>query len=192
MTGRGDRLRLVPLGDEAPGGNEDARLLARIAAGGIAALGDLYEKYARSLHPFVRHLVGADDADDVVQAVFERVLRAASAYDPAAASARPWLYGIAVRLVRERRRASTRFARAMARVFEAHRERGGPPLDERHDLSTGLMRLSDTKRAVLLLSEVEGFTCEEIAEVCSVPVGTVWTRLHHARKELRMHLSRKS
>lgn len=192
MKARGDRLHLVALGDQALNGREDARIVARIAAGDIAALGELYEKYGRSLHPFVRHLVGVDEADDVAQAVFERVLRAASAYDPSVASARPWLFGIAVRLVREHRRASTRFARAMSRLFETRREPGGAPLDERHDLSTGLARLSDTKRAVLLLSEVEGFTCEEIAEACSVPVGTVWTRLHHARKELRVHLSRKS
>jgi len=38
---------------------------------------------------------------------------------------------------------------------------------------------------VLLLAEVEGFSCPEIAEMLDIPVGTVWTRLHHARRELR-------
>ena len=38
---------------------------------------------------------------------------------------------------------------------------------------------------MLLLAEVEGFTCEEIAAMLAVPVGTVWTRLHHARRQMR-------
>ena len=36
-----------------------------------------------------------------------------------------------------------------------------------------------------VLAEVEGYTCEEIAEMLGVPVGTVWTRLHRARRDLR-------
>ena len=55
----------------------------------------------------------------------------------------------------------------------------------RWDLERGLGELSDAKRVVLILAEVEGYTCEEIAGMLRVPVGTVWTRLHHARKELR-------
>jgi RNA polymerase sigma-70 factor (ECF subfamily) len=37
---------------------------------------------------------------------------------------------------------------------------------------------------VLLLAEVENMSCHEIAQALEIPVGTVWTRLHHARKEL--------
>ena len=57
--------------------------------------------------------------------------------------------------------------------------------EARTDLDRCLRRLSPAKRSVLLLAEVEGFTCEEIAKMVSIPVGTVWTRLHHARRELR-------
>jgi RNA polymerase sigma-70 factor (ECF subfamily) len=42
----------------------------------------------------------------------------------------------------------------------------------------------------LLMSEVEGLTAEEIATALGIPVGTVWTRLHHARRDLRNGLER--
>ena len=47
--------------------------------------------------------------------------------------------------------------------------------------------MSRAKSTVLLLHEVEGFSCAEIASMLSIPVGTVWTRLHHARHELRSY-----
>jgi RNA polymerase sigma-70 factor (ECF subfamily) len=55
----------------------------------------------------------------------------------------------------------------------------------RADLDTCLSKLSLAKRSVLILAEVEGFTCDEIAAMLSLPIGTVWTRLHHARRGLR-------
>jgi RNA polymerase sigma-70 factor (ECF subfamily) len=59
------------------------------------------------------------------------------------------------------------------------------PNDTASDLDRALGRLSTAKRSVVVLSEIEGFTCEEIAVMLRIPIGTVWTRLHHARKELR-------
>ena len=43
--------------------------------------------------------------------------------------------------------------------------------------------MSDTRRATFVLFEIEGYSGEEIAEIQAIPVATVWTRLHHARKE---------
>jgi RNA polymerase sigma-70 factor (ECF subfamily) len=48
--------------------------------------------------------------------------------------------------------------------------------------------LSQPKRVTLLLAEVEGLSCPEIAAALDIPVGTVWTRLHKARRELRQLL----
>jgi RNA polymerase sigma-70 factor (ECF subfamily) len=53
------------------------------------------------------------------------------------------------------------------------------------EVARALRTLSDAKRDVLLLADVEGFSAPEIAEMLKIPVGTVWTRLHHGRKELR-------
>jgi len=53
------------------------------------------------------------------------------------------------------------------------------------DLERALARLDAKKREVLLLAEVEGFSASEIAALVGIPIGTVWTRLHHARRALR-------
>jgi RNA polymerase sigma factor (sigma-70 family) len=169
----------------------DADVVLRIANGEMRALGVLYDRYASSLYAFSWRLVKDESAEDVVQAVFLRVVQVASSFDPHAASARPWLFGIAVRLVRERRRSFRRFAAMLHARFTAVQPRDRAPfepLDHRRDLEHALDRLTEAKRVVLLLAEVEGFTCEEISRMLSISVGTVWTRLHHARKELRAHL----
>ena len=62
--------------------------------------------------------------------------------------------------------------------------------DEVKRLSQALGRLSEPKRVVLLLAESEGMSSEDIATTLQIPVGTVWTRLHHARRDLRRLLGR--
>jgi RNA polymerase sigma-70 factor (ECF subfamily) len=52
-------------------------------------------------------------------------------------------------------------------------------------LSELLAKLSPERRATFVLFEVEGASCEEIAELTGVPVGTVYSRLHLARKEVQ-------
>ena len=59
---------------------------------------------------------------------------------------------------------------------------------EKTDIERAIAALSPQKREVLLLVEVEELTCEEAASALGIPVGTVWTRLHHARRELRLLL----
>jgi RNA polymerase sigma-70 factor (ECF subfamily) len=60
-----------------------------------------------------------------------------------------------------------------------------PVFDHRADIEKALQALSEPKRVVLLLADLEGFTCAEIAEMLGIAVGTVWTRLYHARREMR-------
>jgi RNA polymerase sigma-70 factor (ECF subfamily) len=56
--------------------------------------------------------------------------------------------------------------------------------EDRHTIATLLARMSDKRRETLVLFEVEGYSGQEIAALQGVPVKTVWTRLHHARKDL--------
>lgn len=51
-----------------------------------------------------------------------------------------------------------------------------------------LAQLSDDHRAIILLHIVEGFSLDDIAGITGVPTGTVKSRLHHAKKQLRQHL----
>jgi RNA polymerase sigma factor (sigma-70 family) len=163
----------------------DADALRRVAQGDVGALGEVYDRHAGALLGFASRACGSNDAEDVVQAVFVRAARAAPAYDGRADSARAWLFGIAARLLQERRRSLGRFTRALMGLRMQSPSSRPPHEPHRLDLDKALQQLSEAKRIVLLLAEVEGFTCEEIAAILTIPVGTVWTRLHHARKELR-------
>ena len=167
--------------------SEDATSLARIAAGDLSGLGELYDAYAQALWRFVRRAAPREDAEDVVHSVFVRLVAIAASYDARAPSARAWLFGVTTQVLRERRRSLRRFADAM--LTHALVVRNSPVRSDTTsaDIDRALARLSEAKRIVLLLSDVEGFSSPEIAVMLGIPVGTVWTRLHHARRQLRNH-----
>jgi RNA polymerase sigma-70 factor (ECF subfamily) len=169
----------------------DPELMARLGAGDIDALGVLYDRYQESIRRFLaRATSDAEDVDDLVQATFLAAASSAARFD-GRASCKPWLIGISVQLLRRRRHA---FGRLLAILTSVRAVRSAfadptPALDARKDLSRALASLSEAKRITLLLAEVEGLSCPEIAVALDVPVGTVWTRLHAARRELRLALS---
>jgi RNA polymerase sigma-70 factor (ECF subfamily) len=171
-------LRVAPIGDGA--------LLTRVAQGDSAALGALYDRYALHLLRFARRLE-PQEADDIVQTTFMRVLRLAASFDPETPSARAWLFAITAHVVQERRRTMRRWTAALLRLADQPLRAAPAIADTRPDLARALARLSPAKRTVLVLAEVEGFACDEIAAMLSIPVGTVWTRLYHARRELRRY-----
>jgi len=168
----------------------DPELLARLAAGEIDALGALYDRHHAALRRFIaRATADADDVDDLVHAAFLTAAQSAAGYDGRPVC-RPWLIGIAVQLLRRRRSALARFVAVLASLHGtrlASRD-PRPALEARPDVQRALARLSEAKRITLLLAEVEGLTCPEIAELLAIPIGTVWTRLHAARRELRQAL----
>lgn len=164
----------------------DAAILGRVAQGDLAPLALLYDRYAPGLLAYARN-IDRNDAEDVIQTVFLRVVRIAANFHPTASSARPWLFAITTRVLQERSRALRRFGAAMVRLAGDVAGRTATVPETRGDIERYLMRLSVPKRTVLVLAEIEGFQCQEIAEMLSVPVGTVWTRLHHARKELQRY-----
>lgn len=178
-------LRVVPA--ERASQRGDGACVRRVAAGDLGALAELFDCHASAVRGFARRLGSADDADDITQAVFLRVMEIAERFEPATVAARPWLFGISVQIVKERRRSFARWARTLAAFGE--RPSGVARLHE-HDaeVRAALLRLTLEKRAVLVMAEIEGMTGEEIAAALAIPVGTVWTRLHHARREMRAHL----
>ena len=138
--------------------HSDSAILARVAQGDVEALGLLYDRYAPSLMRFARRLE-RNEAEDIVQTVFLRVLRLAAVFDCEVPSARPWLYAITTRVAQERRRSMRRWVAARLRFGEQRFKALPRILDTAPDLDRGLALLSSAKRTVLLLAEVEGFSC---------------------------------
>jgi RNA polymerase sigma factor (sigma-70 family) len=173
-----------PRGSLAEAAASDAALLARVAQGEVSAMGALYDRHAPALLRFAKR-VDPQDAEDLLHITFVRVATLSTRFDGRSPSARAWLFAIITRVAQERTRSLRRFARAIGRLSDMPRRQSVSINDTRRDLDRALSALSTPKRAVLLLAEVEGFSCEEIATMLGIPIGTVWTRLHHARKELR-------
>jgi RNA polymerase sigma-70 factor, ECF subfamily len=107
------------------------------------------------------------------------------------------LYGVATNLVRERYRSEGRHLRALGRAFEgASAADGTDEVDARVDasalapqLGAALAGLSADDRDALLLLAVAELSYEEIAVATGVPVGTVRSRLHRARRQMQQALA---
>jgi RNA polymerase sigma-70 factor (ECF subfamily) len=143
------------------------------------------------------------DARDLVQEAFIRVWRAWRRIDPEA-QLEGWLYRIVsnlhIDLLRRRRgqRVHSLDEPITTASGELVRERADPAADiERTVLDAqvdrriqeALSNLSADLRMVVVLSDVEGYAYEEIAKMTGVPIGTVKSRLHRARRALRDRLA---
>ena len=151
----------------------------------------LYDQWFHPVSRWARALGGPEaDLDDLTQEVFLVVRRKLEAFD--GRNLAGWLYAITARTVSDQRR------RAWFRnIFRRPRDiELADFADDEPDPEAALSRkqserqlyhlldgMSEKRRTAFLLYEVEGHSGEEIAQLLSVPVATVWTRLHHARKE---------
>jgi RNA polymerase sigma-70 factor (ECF subfamily) len=170
----------------------DSELIQRIGAGDLAPLGVLYDRHHESVRQFIaRATAGGSDTDDLTHNTFLTLPSIASRFD-GRSSARPLLIGIAVQLMRRRRRNVMRWAQTLGSfMWTSAQERQLTPeaaasgAEALHGFDRALSRLSEEKRLVFLLVEREGRSGEEVASALGIPVSTVWTRLHYARAELR-------
>ncbi|MDB4965806.1 MAG: polymerase sigma factor RpoE [Myxococcales bacterium] len=155
---------------------------------------DFTRVYEAWFEPCLRWLraLGIPDADleDVGQDVFLVVRRKLGAFDGERLAA--WLYRIASHTASDHRRRAW-FRRLWTRGsridFDHLPSTAAGPVEqlERREaqrlLDRVLRTMSDKRRVAFALFEIEGYSGEEIAAILDVPVATVWTRLHHARKE---------
>jgi RNA polymerase sigma factor (sigma-70 family) len=152
----------------------------------------LYDRHAPNLHRYVTRRLGYDTADDVVAETFLTAFRARRRFDPRRVDAGPWLYGIAANLIGKHRRAEIRMHRAFARTGVGPAESYTDGVEARvaasglqRTLAAALADLSTGDREVLLLVAWADLTYEQVAEALDIPVGTVRSRLHRARRKVR-------
>ena len=150
----------------------------------------IYSRWFDDVSRWVRAFGGLDsDLDDLVQEVFLIVRRKLPKFDDR--NLPGWLYRITQRTVRDyRRRAWFRRALLMRdgdrTVINSNELDPSQVLEMREAeriLVQILAKMSASRRTAFILFEIEGYTGEEIAALEDVPVNTVWTRLHHARKD---------
>lgn len=161
---------------------DDIELLRR-SGGDPKAFHALVDRHAQRLYRLAVCLVGnAADAEDVLQETFIGAFRGLGSFE-GRSSVKTWLTRIlvtqAARWRRDRRR-SEPMDESVAAVAASP--------DATMDVQAAMQRLSAEHRQVLALREFERMSYEEMAEVLGVPRGTVESRLHRARSELREKL----
>ena len=179
---------------EAPAAT-DAQLFAT-AVRRPEVLGTLFDRHAPALLRYLTRRLGPVDAEDVLGDLFVVVVERRASFDPSATSALPWLFGIASRLVARRYRDETRRLRALARGDLGRAEPFEDAVASRADadrtsrrLAAALAALAAGDRDVVLLTAWGGLDQQEVAAALDIPVGTVKSRLHRARRLLRTELA---
>lgn len=177
--------------------SDDARLIEQALAGKSAAFGLLVQKYQDRLFNTVVHVSGcAEDARDVVQEAFVQAFVKLETFQRSCAFY-TWLYRIAFNLAASHRRRR----RPLASVEQVREATGQEPLDlhpgphhrleqaERcRQVREAIAGLTDEHRVIVVLREIDGCCYETIAEILDLPIGTVRSRLHRARLQLREQL----
>jgi RNA polymerase sigma factor (sigma-70 family) len=179
---------LVFIGEAAHVGDElsDAEVI-RASWDQPEAFKALFERHFDAIFTYLARRKGPDAGSDLASEVFVRAFAGRSRYELNRADARPWLYGIAANLLHKQRRSETRQLRAYARA-------GADPLwvdvPELPDpvVAGALAAIKPDDREVLLLFAWADLDYDQIAIALSIPVGTVRSRLHRARHQLRTAL----
>ena len=176
----------------------DIDLVLQCQQGNQHCFRQLYRRYCSRVRSTLYQLCGGEALDDLVQEVFLRAwkglpqLRQASQFST-------WLYRICWNVASDRRRQF-----AQERSFNSKLKSGGErlsPSDSKHArapdlmelhyqdiIQRGLQQLSFEHRAVLVLHDLEDLPQKEVAQILGVAVGTVKSRLFHARMALRQYI----
>jgi RNA polymerase sigma-70 factor (ECF subfamily) len=200
------KTRSIPTGQARSGDAPHLTLLAAPAergAGGLSghrlpagvgpglAFRDVYERWFDDIVKWLYALgVPGSDTEDLAQEIFLVVRRRLSQFT--GGNLAGWLYRITQLTVRDHRRRAW-FKNLVSRRREIDLaqlpttgetpERSLERREHRRILQELLAKMSEKRRATFVLFEIEGYSGEEISLIQDVPLGTVWTRLHHARKD---------
>ena len=168
---------------------EESVLLQRAGTGGDhAAFGELVRRNEPRVRGLLLRLTGDKTlADDLAQDVFLRAYRGLHAFE-GRAKVSTWLYRISYNVYLNHR-ARTRELNGLPDTWEDVEAQARPNRPElRKDLDLAIAGLPERYRAVIVLYYLEDVSYPEIAEVLNLPLGTVKTHLHRAKRLLREQL----
>ena len=191
---------LTPAAEDDRAG--DAALVEKARTGDGAAFATLLRKYERRVYAVAQGILrNADDARDASQEAFWKAHNALATFD-GQAQFFTWMYRITVNVsidyLRKRRGLKVEFDDARANDEDTADPNGVSPRrlgfdperalqdqELRGQLERSLQKLSPAHRAVLVLREVEGLSYQEMADVVGCSIGTIMSRLFHARKKMQ-------
>ncbi len=180
---------------------DDGVLVERVRGGDVAAFEPLVEKYRQRVYRLAYNVLrNQEDALDVAQDAFIKAYKALPSFRGQSAFY-TWLFRIVMNVAHDKARQRGAAGRAFGteRVTEEEWERTMPDpgedpgaaaarAEQRARITQALETLPEHHRAIIMLSDLEGLSYREIADVLNIPMGTVMSRLHNARKRLRSAL----
>lgn len=182
----------------------EAQFIARLVARDESAFNELVITYERRVYGLVFRMLGRrDEAEDLAQEVFVQVFKAIDQFR-GESKLSTWIYRIAVNLCKNRTKYLSRRhageqddidAMAERVPMSAARAATVGDVSRPDELVEGMQLEAIVKRAIqklepdfreaLVLADVEDMPYEEIAQIMNVPVGTVKSRIHRARAQLK-------
>ena len=153
----------------------------------------IFERHAPALHRYLSKRAPHSVVDDILSDTFVAAFRSRHNYDFLYTDARPWLYGIAINILRHHQRAeSRRLAHARKVDPQTHEDDIAEQVvsdlvrsAEAERVQWALDQLDDRYSEALMLVAGPGLTYEEVARSLDIPVGTVRSRISRGREQLR-------
>ncbi len=177
---------------------EDREAVRRVQAGETEAFEVLVEKYQRKTFRLAYGVLrDQEEALDVAQEAFVKAFQSLPRFKGESAFY-TWLFRITMNLALDRKRQRSTRAKSLgaedvppeewertAVSPDAGPEEEAASAERRARITRALDTLSEQHRSIIILSDIQGLSYREIAEVLAIPMGTVMSRLHNARKRLR-------
>jgi RNA polymerase sigma-70 factor, ECF subfamily len=175
--------------------NEDSKLVEQLQNGSLEALGILYDRHQHLVYRTALMITGdIDAASDLLQDIFLRLHRFAHHIDPDR-PLEPWLYRMTTNLSYTWVKRNRRWIHSLEEVADwltgprKNYSHPGPTFqDDWQEVQETVSKLPLQQRVVVVLFYLNDLSLQEIAEILDVPVGTVKSRLHYGREELKKHL----
>lgn len=183
---------------------EERKLLSRVASGDVGAFSELYERYHSILYRIVYSIVKQkNEAEDLLQEIFNQIWQKASSFESARGSAYTWLSTIsrnkALDFLRSRshkRQLATDYDPDFSLIDRI--DSGAPTPHEQAELSErarhvqeALSEIPPEQQEVIRIAYFEGYSQSEIAERLGLPLGTVKTRARQALIKLEASLAKR-
>jgi RNA polymerase sigma factor (sigma-70 family) len=175
---------------------DEAAVMVRIVQQDQAALGQLYDRYARIIYAMAyKSLASVEECEEVVLDVFSQVWKTADRYDPKRARVDTWLFMMARSRVLDRLRSRQRRSKVTDAVItlDPPNHQTGPDehveiSERRSQVVAALEQIPPEQRQVLELSYYQGLSHGEIAAQTGIALGTVKTRIRLGLEKLRTAL----
>lgn len=168
-------------------GESDPAVIAASLSGNPEVFAEIFDRHFERIYAYLRRRFGVEIAAELVSEVFTQAFMSRHTFDERAATAAPWLFGIAANVARRHFRSQARAPMTVPLDESLPVDAGdqASEVDSRLDLESAVARLNDEQREVLLLYTWADLSYEEIAAALGLPIGTVRSRLSRGREALR-------